>query len=95
LRILEPDRPAASADSFVAAVMTRVEAQAPATAIDPLIGLWLFGRSILITAVAIVVIAVARINSDRTARHAPITVAEAIGIPADLRQMLSRVDGER
>ena len=48
---------------------------------------------IVVAAAMVLAILVVRVSGDGTKRRAPETVAEAIGIPGDIRALLSSVDG--
>lgn len=87
LRSIDPDADPAAEARFVDGVMERVRVRSPHPApTDVLWGVWSFGRPLV--AAAAIVLAVAGTMTVRALRPpagVPLTVAEAVGIPAELQ----------
>ena len=93
---LDPDRAGLAPEAFVAAVMNRIDTVGltPAS-VDPLVGLWSLRRPVSLTAAAVLLaIALVRVN-DRVRPQAPATVADALGIPLQLRGAPAASGGAR
>lgn len=96
LSALDPDRVGRAPESFVAAVMSRIDAAGLTPApVDPFVGLWSLGRSVSLTAAA-VLLAIALVHvSDRVRPQAPLTVDDALGVPLELRAAPAAPGGGR
>lgn len=96
LRAIDRQAPEGRDADFVAAVMARVEAL-PAFApmpIDPLWGIWSMSRGLSAAALAIAVLLAALHAWElRHVNAEPATVAEALGVPPTVAQMMGSGGG--
>jgi hypothetical protein len=84
LTALDPDVDSGAEERFVGAVMTRIaiEANPYPVRVDVLWGAWSLARPVLIAASIVIVVAGLVVTRATTnARHAPLTVAESLGVP--------------